>query len=106
MTVNDMLFHVISFATLTIKLTVKSNPDLNTKTLHKSQSLSKIEDLAVPAAAQPTQSKVQLNPQQSFLQNYLMSLQSKQSKSIFFVNIFYLNRNFNLLNEIKRPRKF
>ncbi len=86
MTVNDMLYHVISFATLSIKLSHKNQPESSTKTFHKSQSLSKIEDLTSSVAAQP---KVQLNLQQNFLQNYLMSLQSKQSNLFkkFFVSV-------------------
>lgn len=100
MTVNDMLSQVIGFATLSIKLsTNKSRCDMaHPKPSHQSHSVlntntntndrdeeqtATIMSSMPPAVVTPQQQQQQkttatANPQQDLVQNYLMSLQSKQ----------------------------
>ena len=82
MTVNDMLSHVISFATLSIKLTVKSPPEQHKLTQsHPSNKMS--DDLIKQdnqhVQQQQQQHQVQHIQPQHLIQTFLQTIQSKQN---------------------------
>lgn len=85
MTVNDMLSHVISFATLSIKLSSNRNrQESQPKLFQQSQFNSKEDDL-IKSEIQPQYSasaQKLSNPQQSLIQNYMISLQQQQQQQL------------------------
>ena len=79
MTVNDMLSHVISFATLSIKLTVKSPPEQKMPQSHQPNKIS--DDLIKQdnQQVQQQQQQVQHIQPQHLIQTFLQTIQSKQN---------------------------